>query len=183
MCVFFSCILKPGVDVRWCECNSHTVTLVRLGIMDTGIVSSRTFLRVEVHGGLMERYHLDERDGLELPAWYTEHENEYRERTKLILDKILPLYAEYKAEDTRHNDVLRDERNAAEKVIVPITAKYHQSTMSDWHYKRWSKAYQRITKEYEAKLDKLTEVHDAAIAQIDARLRMVVGYTRDGGGK
>ena len=87
MCVHKSFILQPDLVMRhmFYE-DSHEAMIRALGLKDMHTGHRRTFLRGEAPSGDMANYRIDE-SNFELPSWYTDNENGYRNKVAAILEQ------------------------------------------------------------------------------------------------
>lgn len=94
MSEFFSCLLLPDLEVRHSlDTNSHTDLAQWLGLPDDQEGTRRRFLRPVVPNGDMAGYEPDEDDPDNLPTWYEEQAEGYREKVAGIVALVMPIKA------------------------------------------------------------------------------------------
>jgi len=198
MCNFKSFVLLPDLQVRWYEEDRHCVILERLGIEDKGQFDKK-FLKLEVLGGNMENYTLDE-DTDNLPTWYTEHKREYKNKVKKILIKILDINSRI---DEARNIYMNDLREAAIKHEYEKTklrqeleenikvTKERENLNGDlrtwkelvdfydkinWAYEDYEKGLEIIDDSHEKECLRLDEIHRTKYSPLLRELKSIEGY-------
>jgi len=186
MCVYPSYILRPKLVINWTEEDSHETCISRLGLDDSSN-HIRKFLRAEGKGN---EFHIDEESD-NLPSWYSDHEQEYREKCASIFKKINPIHknivaldaeyeakraplnAEYKAKrDTLYAEykAKRDTLDAEyEAKRAPLYAEYKAKRAP--LYAEYEAKRAPLYAEYEAKRDTLDAEYEAKRAPLDAEYK------------
>jgi hypothetical protein len=200
MCNFKSFILLPKLQIRWYEGDYHSVILDYLGIEDESQFDKK-FLKLEVLGGNMDNYTLDE-DTDNLPSWYIDYEGEYKNKVKNILIKILDVMSRIdKANDIYSNNLERavirleyEKTKLKQKHKEDIKAIKEKEGFEDylytwreandfyektsWVYKDYEKGLKIIDDSYEKECLRLDKIYRTEYKLLMKELESIEGYIK-----
>ena len=182
MCQFFSAIVYRTGQIRFCEDDSHSTLIARLGLDDSRPLATRGWVRVEARPDASGAFPAVVVDETSAPAWWTDDADVWADRVRDVAMRVQPAWADYeRIEQPAWADYQRIEQ--------PAWADYQRIKQAAWvDYERIKQAawadYQRIKQAAWADYQRIEQpawadyqrIKQAARADFVAAIRTMDGY-------